>query len=251
MNAATISVLLDLNHLFYQRFGRSFAETRRRIQPGVRRVLEALPEEGAWLELGCGSGWLAMEWASAFDKGGSYLGLDFSETLLEEARRNAAGLAKEIRFEQADLSDPGWASGLAPGSFDGVLAFAVLHHLPGPEVRRRVLRQVRTLLKPQGFFIHSEWQFQHSPKLMARRLPWELAGLSEAEVDEGDTLLDWRAENKDGDGSSNLTGLRYVHLFSREELADLARECGFEIVEEFESDGQGGRLGLYQKWILT
>jgi len=39
-----------------------------------------------------------------------------------------------------------------------------------------------------------------------------------------------------------------VHLFSREELGGLAQRAGFEIVDEFESDGQGERLGLYQVW---
>ncbi|MDR3576937.1 MAG: class I SAM-dependent methyltransferase [Anaerolineaceae bacterium] len=243
MKDATISALLDLNRLFYQKFGRSFAETRRRIQPGVRRVLEGLPEEGSWLDLGCGSGWLAVEWASA-KAAGSYVGLDFSETLLDEARRNTAGLGRDIRFQQADLADPGWANGLEAGSCDGGLAFAVLHHLPSVELRRRVLSQLRTLLKPGGFFMHSEWQFQNSPKLMGRRMPWSTAGLSESELDEGDTLLDWRA----GEAGEGSPALRYVHLFSREELSVLASECGFEIVEEFESDGREGNLGLYQRW---
>jgi tRNA (uracil-5-)-methyltransferase TRM9 len=251
MKSTVVSALLDLNRLFYQNFGRSFAETRRRIQPGMWRVLDKLPDEGDWLDVGCGSGWWAVEWASvgawSNEKRGSYLGLDFSESLLEEARRNAAGLEKEnrkIRFQQADLSQPGWGSALEAGSFDGVLAFAVLHHLPGLEMRRQVLSRLCGLLRPEGFLIHSEWQFQNSPKLMARRMPWELAGLSEADVDEGDTLLDWRA----GAAGEGQPALRYVHLFNREELADLADECGFEIVDEFESDGQGGRLGLYQQW---
>ncbi|HMD90790.1 MAG TPA: class I SAM-dependent methyltransferase [Anaerolineaceae bacterium] len=244
MDDATISALLDLNRLFYQKYGRSFAQTRRRIQPGARRLLAQLSTEGDWLDLGCGSGWLAVEWALSAGQRGSYLGLDFSETLLQEARRNTAGLKQDIRFRQADLSEPGWAAGLQPGSFEVVLALAMLHHLPGEELRRQVLKRVRTLLKPQAFFIHSEWQFQHSPKLSARRLPWNLIGLSEADVDPGDAVLDWRA----GEAGQGQPALRYVHQFSREELAGLARECGFEMVEEFESDGQGGRLSLYQKW---
>ncbi len=249
MKTETITALLDLNRRFYQKFGRSFAETRRRIQPGMRRVLAELPDAGAWLDLGCGSGWLAVEWAETGNRRGSYVGLDFSETLLAEAARNVAGLAQDIRFRQADLSDPNWAAGLAPSSFDGVLAFAVLHHLPGFDLRWQVLNQMRALLKPHGFLIHSEWQFQNSPKLIARRMPWTMAGLSETDVDEGDTLLDWRAESKNAkDASVRQTALRYVHLFSQSELAHLARESGFEIVEEFESDGQGGKLGLYQRW---
>jgi tRNA (uracil-5-)-methyltransferase TRM9 len=89
------------------------------------------------------------------------------------------------------------------------------------------------------------WQFQHSPRLLARRQPWELAGLSESDVEEGDTLLDWRYALP---GQPEQTGLRYVHLFSPAELAGLATDCGFNIEQEYASDGEGGRLGLYQVW---
>jgi tRNA (uracil-5-)-methyltransferase TRM9 len=246
MHPTTQSFLLDLNRQFYQRFGRAFAATRRRIQPGVRRVLGQLAAGGRWVDLGCGSGALANAWAAA-GRVGLYLGLDFSETLLEEAREGLKPLPPglEVRFQQADLSDPGWRSGLEEGSFDGALAFAVLHHLPGYDLRRRVLADVRRLLKPGGLFVHSEWQFQHSPKLVNRIQPWETVGLRAGDVEAGDTLLDWRYTLP---GEPEQVGLRYVHLFDREELAHLAAETGFEIVEEFESDGDGGRLGLYQVW---
>jgi tRNA (uracil-5-)-methyltransferase TRM9 len=108
-----------------------------------------------------------------------------------------------------------------------------------------VLRQVHGLLEPGGRFIHSEWQFQHSARLMARRLPWGTAGLRDEDLEEGDTLLDWRHALAEQAGQ---TGLRYVHLFSRAELADLAVQSGFAIEQEFESDGEGSRLGLYQVW---
>ena len=58
-------------------------------------------------------------------------------------------------------------------------------------------------------------------------------------MDPGDYLLDWRSGGQ---------GLRYVHHFSREELGALAAAYGFEVVETFESDGEGGRLGLYGVW---
>jgi tRNA (uracil-5-)-methyltransferase TRM9 len=112
-------------------------------------------------------------------------------------------------------------------------------------LRRQVLLQARRLLPPGDLFIHSEWQFQHSPRLLQRVQPWERIGLSAAEVDEGDTLLDWRYALPD---QVEAVGLRYVHLYSLAELDALARECGFEVRETFESDGQGGRLGLYQVW---
>jgi hypothetical protein len=43
-------------------------------------------------------------------------------------------------------------------------------------------------------------------------------------------------------------GLRYVHLFDEAELGCLAAEAGLVIADTYLSDGEGGRLGLYQVW---
>lgn len=247
MNQATVQYLIDLNRRFYTQFGSSFASTRRRIQPGVRKVLTGLPDLAGeqWLDLGCGSGNLAVEWLRAARQS-TYCGMDFSAALLDEARRSVASLPHPERavFLQADLAKPGWKEDL-DGPFAGVLSFAVLHHLPSAALRQQVLRQVAELLPTGGRFIHSVWQFQNSPKLWARRTPWEQVGLRDEDLEPGDTLLDWRAAEPEQAGS---VGLRYVHLFNRAELAELAQSTGFEVVETFESDGQGGKLGLYQVW---
>lgn len=276
MRPETVETLLELNRKFYADFGEAFAATRRRVQPGVRRVLnEYLPGTGLSedcslrrvepdcriLDLGCGNGELAAAWAR---RGGTgvYLGLDFSPQLLAEARRTVEDLQTDslrFIFRQADLGDADWAAEVVPddvqsqsngehqaaGAFGIVLAFAVMHHLPGADLRRRLLGQVRHLLSPGGLFIHSEWQFHHSPRLLKRIQPWEKSGLDAADLEEGDTLLDWRYALP---GQAEQVGLRYVHLFSRREWAAAADASGFEIVDEFESDGQGGRLGLYQVW---
>jgi len=247
MDSLTFHRLLTLNQQFYQNFGAAFAATRKRIQPGIRRVLDNLPVGGRLLDLGCGSGVLALEldrlWIT-----GSYLGLDFSAALLNEARkalRMAQPGGVDVRFAQADLTNPDWVDIAAAQPVDAVLAFAVLHHIPGSQMRANILRQVNGLLPEGGVFIHSEWQFQHSPKLMARRVPWQTAGIDEQDLDPGDTLLDWRYALS---GQAEQVGLRYVHLFTREELSGLAAETGFSVESEFESDGDGGRLGLYQAW---
>ncbi len=162
--------------------------------------------------------------------------------MLEEARLKMKTIESNtnmhIEFRQADLADPRWDETLRSGSLDGVLAFAVMHHIPGSMLRGRILRQIYRILKNDGVFIHSEWQFNKSPKLMARIQPWESIGVAETEIDPGDTLLDWRYSLP---GQDEETGLRYVHLFQREELLHIAAENGFEIVKEFESDGSGGR----------
>jgi SAM-dependent methyltransferase len=240
--------LFDLNCLFYQSFGKAFAETRRRVQPGVRRVLNEWVFSGDWLDLGCGSGILAVEWAKLGLKG-RYLGLDFSQPLLDEARKNLAVIhlpeGLSITFKFADLRSDQWLEAVPQGSMDGAVMFAALHHIPGWENRLRLLRQVHACVKSGGVFIHSEWQFQNSPKLMARIKPWNLAAIDPQDLEAGDTLLDWRHAAA---GQEESQGLRYVHLFSPAELEQLAGEAGFHIEQEFYSDGAGERLGLYQLW---
>jgi tRNA (uracil-5-)-methyltransferase TRM9 len=237
VNPTTISQLLDLNRQFYQTFALPFSSTRMRLRPGVKRILETLPHTADLLDLGCGNGELARQLVKNGHEG-SYTGLDFSPVLLEQA---SLGLPPNFRFLQADLSAPGWDLPLAGSQYDAILAFAVLHHLPGENLRVNLLRKINTLLSPAGRFIHSEWQFLNSPRLKNRLQPWELVGLSAHDVDPGDYLLDWRQGG---------TGLRYVHHFSEEELKQLAAQAGFEVLESFLSDGENSRLGLYQVWHI-
>lgn len=248
VNPKIIQKLVDLNKQFYQTFGQAFAQTRQRIQPGVRRMLDKIPRNGNWLELGCGSGALALEWLRQ-GRSGAYRGMDFSDVLLETAR---AGLAERdipetirFEFEKADLTDLQWSKNVGRECWNGVLAFAVLHHIPDRDLRASILKAVFDALLPEGIFVHSEWQFQNSEKWMARRQPWSLIGIDEKDIDPGDTLLDWRHTLP---GQTEKVGLRYVHLFSKEELASLAIRSGFDRIDEFDSDGEGGKLGLYQVW---
>ena len=251
MKSVVAEQLIEVNRKFYADFGDAFAATRRRIQPGIRRVLETLPQhvaaEGHWLDLGCGGGQVAAAWAEE-NRTGSYLGLDFSPSLLENARARAETFEHsdlQIDYGLSDMEAESLQVQFSAASFDGVLAFASLHHLPTPELRLTLLKAVHTLLHPAGLFIHSEWQFHNSPRLMKRVLPWKTIGLIPADVDENDFLLDWRYALP---GQEEQVGLRYVHIYTREELAALAQTSGFEIVFEFDSDGKEGNLALYQGW---
>ena len=238
MDAVTAARLIGINQGFYTRFGSSFSATRQRIQPGVRRVLDGLVGDESILDLGCGNGELARELAKRGHRG-PYLGVDFSLPLLEEAEVQLEGFS--ARFVEVDITKLSAFSGQlsATGGWSRITAFAVLHHIPSNEIRLDILRTLRGLLKEEGKFILSNWQFLNSEKLRGRIQDWSKVGLSAIEVDPGDYLLDWR-----GGGE----GVRYVHCFTEEELSTLAHQSGFVIRETFYSDGEGGNLGLYQVW---
>ncbi|MCC6500790.1 MAG: class I SAM-dependent methyltransferase [Anaerolineales bacterium] len=248
MDSATAARLIQLNHDFYTRFGDAFSATRHRIQPGVRRVLDSLKGNESILDLGCGNGELARELARRRHRG-TYLGADFSLPLLREAESQPEGFSAQ--FVEADLTKLSVISNQlsVTDHWPLITAFAVLHHIPSRELRLGLLREVRKLLKADGRFILSNWQFLNSEKLKARIQPWEgaagsksgLKRVAESEVDAGDYLLDWRSGGE---------GLRYVHHFSEPELAELAEAAGFRVAETFSSDGETGDLGLYQVWKI-
>jgi len=236
MDKITASKLIELNLQFYQTFGKDFSATRGRLQPGVRRILDGLDGTERILDLGCGNGELARELARRGHRG-SYLGLDFSLPLLQAAASRLESFS--AKFTQVDITSADWDSDLSGYSFDIIYFFAVLHHIPSESIRLRLSKKIHRLLTPGGRFILSNWQFLNSDKLKARIQGWEMAGLSPAQVDEDDYLLDWR---------SGGTGLRYAHHFSEAELGTLALMTQFRVCETFYSDGHNHKLGLYQIW---
>jgi tRNA (uracil-5-)-methyltransferase TRM9 len=237
MNSVTANRLLTINREFYNSFGDQFSATRQRLQPGVRKILETIQNDISVLDLGCGNGNFLRELAR-YGHSAPLLGVDFSLPLLRDARE-ASSLG--VLFREVDLSHLAVISDqlLVTDNWSLITAFATLHHIPSTEMRLDILRTVRKFLKDDGEFILSNWQFLNSAKLRSRIQDWDKFGINENDLDEGDYLLDWRSGGE---------GLRYVHQFSVEELLGLADQARMRVTASFQSDGDGGNLGLYQVW---
>lgn len=253
MNEDTIFTLRSINQKFYQTFADPFSQTRQRLQPGVQQMIKRIPMDAAILDLGCGNGSIFRQLVQQGFRG-FYFGIDISHELLKIAQDNLseADLSRTI-FLQLDLADLNWDKKITSAlrtmipphskmKFNFILAFAIMHHIPGIEIRRNVLRNVHHLLVSDGLFIQSNWQFLNSPRLQQRILDWTTIGLTDQDVDPNDYLLDWRLGG---------IGVRYVHHFDELELTLLAEETGFSIIDTFRSDGEGGKLALYQVWKTT
>jgi tRNA (uracil-5-)-methyltransferase TRM9 len=235
MNSDTAKQLLAINREFYNRFGEQFSATRQRLQPGVKKFLDLIQDDVSVLDLGCGNGYFLGELARRGHKA-PLLGVDFSLPLLRDGESAPGVLFRELDLSQLSANcerlsiEGGWAV---------ITMFATLHHIPSTEMRLDVLRTVRKLIKSDGKFILSNWQFLNSTKLRSRIQAWGRVGINENDLDEGDYLLDWRNGGE---------GLRYAHHFSAGELLGLANQAGMRVVDSFPSDGDGGKLGLYQIW---
>lgn len=104
-------------------------------------ALELIPPGSDVLELGCGAG---IPMTAALAAGRTLTGVDLSATQLEMARRNVPSAA----FIQADMT----SLSFDPASFDAVVAFYSLTHVPRDE-QVELLGRVRRWLRPGGLFL--------------------------------------------------------------------------------------------------
>jgi tRNA (cmo5U34)-methyltransferase len=105
-----------------------------------------LPPDGHILDLGCGAGNFTLRVMQ--EVGPLQVSLvDLSAPMLAraESRVRAAG-ASSVQCWQSDLRGLDFAE----GSYDAILAGAVLHHLRGEEDWHRVFRKLQCWLKPGG-----------------------------------------------------------------------------------------------------
>ncbi len=97
------------------------------------------------LDVGCGTGSLALLARQQVGPNGRVAGIDGSPEMIARARRKAAKVKAEVSFEVA----PAQALPFDDGSFDVVLSTLMLHHLPRPS-REQLGREIRRVLKPGG-----------------------------------------------------------------------------------------------------
>jgi ubiquinone/menaquinone biosynthesis C-methylase UbiE len=105
-------------------------------------------KSGRALDIGTGSGRLAIELAQ--NRGGNFeiTGLDISENMLKKARGNAgqAGLSDKIKFVLANADNLPFPDGY----FDLVISYASLHHWFRPEL---VFKEAQRVVRKGGAVI--------------------------------------------------------------------------------------------------
>ena len=116
----------------------------RALRDRLAELARLAPSE-AVLDVGCGTGSLALAAKRRVGATGTVVGVDASPEMIALAARKAARAGTEVTFRNACAERLPFPD----GTFDAVLATLMLHHLPAT-LRRECAREALRVLKPGG-----------------------------------------------------------------------------------------------------
>jgi ubiquinone/menaquinone biosynthesis C-methylase UbiE len=111
-------------------------------------VMLALPGQ-TWLDVGCGSGEMAMAIAQIVGHSGRVVGVDAEPSQIRQARDRVRGRELPVHFQVADVHELPFTD----ESFDGCRADRVFQHLP---CRERALSEMIRVAKPNAWICVAE-----------------------------------------------------------------------------------------------
>jgi len=160
----------------YDKIAQEFSATRWRIWEEAEFLFNdyVMPGEKV-LDLGCGNGRF-FEFLK--DKDIHYIGVDFSEKLIEIAKNKYP----KLKFEVADALNLPFPNNY----FDKIYSIAVLHHIPSKQFRLQFLQEARRVLKSNGLLILTVWEpkSKKNLNLFLKHTALKLTG----KFEKGDTL---------------------------------------------------------------
>ncbi|HET9908009.1 MAG TPA: class I SAM-dependent methyltransferase [Anaerolineales bacterium] len=108
-----------------------------------------------FLDLGCGDGILGAAILGEFPNARG-LFVDFSESMLEQAREQFKDFSGALAFENLDYGHPAWVNQIQTyAPFDAIVSGYSIHHQPDDR-KYAIYQEIFSLLKPAGWFVNIE-----------------------------------------------------------------------------------------------
>jgi len=209
--------ILAKNKELYDQIAADFAETRNKIWPEFEYFKGYLANGQDILDLGCGNARL-LELLKDYKI--KYLGIDFSAKLIDEAKQSWPN----FNFIVGDILDLNLKE-----KYDLVFLIATLHHIPSQRLREKVLLNVKSVLKPNGKLLMTNWNLWQK-RYLKYIIKYTLLKISESEngiedilpedLDLQDVFIPWQKKHQ-----------RYIHAFTENNIAHLLKKTGFEIIK--------------------
>lgn len=219
--------IISADNDFYRRQAVAFSRTRQNAWSGWEKIPIDHPQSVLDVAGGNGRFYRFLQ-----DQGfnGEYLDVDASPALLATSKLSASQiLTLDVLSAYQDQRD--WKQKLPRTSYDLVVCFGFIHHIPDPSWRRQFLSDLYFLTAPNGLLAVSFWQFADEKK-----------SLIVQDLGFGDYWLSW---------GQTKTAARFAHHCSDKEIMMLAtniKEAGAHQMADFRADGRSGQLNRYLVW---
>lgn len=205
----------------YDGFAETFSQSRKGMfWPELFDIIAKISnsENPAILDIGCGNGRFLEAWYRQngqnlrytwWKKQHVYTGIDLSEGLIKEAQK----LHPEHSFLVGDMrSVASWAPHLWWVVSD-IVMLASYHHLTSVDDRKKTLSALRSLLLPGGHLYMTNWNLRDQHRYHDTHI-WD--GVYQIKIG---------------------AYMRYYYAFTLEEIAWIAEESGYVVVENRIFDG--------------
>jgi len=181
----------------------------------IKEVTEFLKNKtGNILDLGCGSG------RNFVKIDGTIYGVDFSADMIKFAKESAEKKEIKVKLIKTNTINLPFNDDF----FDSVIYIAALHCIPKSEDRKKSLKELLRVLKPNAEVLITVWSKKH-PKLIKHPK---------------DTTILWKTKTEEQCAPINSKNKsmrvvhRYYYLYDKKELEELLKGVGFKIVKSWE-----------------
>lgn len=157
-------------------------------------------KKGLIVDIGCGSGRNMIK-----NNDIEYYAVDFSSKQLENAEKYARDENVKAKFFKSKADELEFNNEM----FDAGLFIATLHCLESEEERKNAVLEFYRVLKKGAEGLITTWDSEDA----------RFNGLK------GEVYMNWREDGKEY--------FRYYYLYEKDELIDLLKEAGFEILEGY------------------
>ena len=207
--------LVSQNKESYNKIAGLFSQTRSFIWEDLKALKQYVQTGDSVLDVGCGNGRLLEVFKSSQTK---YLGVDFSEGLIAEARKKYP----DEEFQVVDVMDLDSMN----KKFDVVFCVSVLNHFP-KEMHEVAIKKIKSVLNPGGRLLMVNWDLWN---LKRKKSVWrQKTAVKYKLLATGfkDVMTTW----KSGKTQADL----YYYAFTKREIKKLVEGNGFKIIKNYYS----------------